>query len=1501
MNDNNETAKSEEAIKDEKLPPHVPIPGNTAVPAVATAPKQPVPAATVPPVTTVPKPAVRSVPESLKPPPSASKPAPGMIASTKKDGNDRVSADNPPQQPLNVIQTLEPPTKTPTAVVGPTSAALGSQPMSGFATSPVSMGFQSNPIPKPAVNESAIEAAREPLTKLYGPYLNKTTDRSLKDARDRLRKAITQTRALRQSFTDRVYGKYRVCLRPPPSLEEILRNAQTDPKGTILRINAEMDKLRIEKEEEKREAVKLNNEMAQSRVGERPAALANVDNADQLMFFTAGLNLVILPEDKVDASLVAGYAERSPSDNGKSKSISLAAATAGEVVLDRTRKAAAMRLERQRRKKLQTEGEASNYSRLQIISDADAKMPGPVVPKAVTTTAAQKSSSFRRASAAAAPKITRPRGAYSISASALLTMHPSADEIKVEGKRQRASTAALVSRGVASAKSIQQRLKHPHPESLGGRRRANLTPQNQSDAFAQANLANSLPPLPAAQERLERKPIEAPMPTDAGVQKAFNSCRTMLRHFTDDAGSLVSQPKISLLTSLRKMKAAGAQSTSSELSLAISVLHAVGIVRNDTASNREMFKLAPYTPSNTALNTAKFRHLYDAVKADTRTLSRRILHEPFESKKRPLEKPEAQRVPKVAKMEAQATTAPSVPESKTPVVADASKAVAVTDAIPAEKIRGGGDGVANEPGGGSDPGEREAAALTAAETSKKRPRSETAPETEQTEAAQANGPPDPYRNPAAMSAYHLANQLRHLQRPGTGDLADYLGNMHQSPQTFSSIMSGQAQPSLATMGFGQTGMMGYSLQDRAAAARAMLVREQQAALGFGPPGGATGYPHMGHHNTMSAYMGTTTAPPQQHASKKRKSSPPEETLKKPSDPGPSESAKKPAPAEPPNSAPQAPIATKGSLAGINKKLQAPKPAANPTPAKPDAKKKSGLTMFFPDVPPSLVGPIATHIRSGQFFKAVKGLGAAECGVAVKYLQEVGAAVPIPKGLVSNPLKEKLGAGNFRMVGTTAVPPITREVVASAILVWLWGTYEAAFQTVFEKTGRIDVDANCKSLIQASVDSAVGELSFEIAQSIARGRGAFAEAAAARRSMPQQNVMSGGTLSQPLGPDILKRLDISTAFIVSKALNTKLSIVQSTDAVIPKYQKCLDLLEEARVGALRARAQERTLLANLMARNTQISENFGAAYMSSVAKAGEALGHDKLFEIVQDSSTGSSTMIPYDMFADDDSFWEDSCKPPHSFTPNLTGDDLMRRAHARAVFEKALRKLQDKHQIHGGISSYGPYIDQGYDVEAKAATFNERAHAQVASPRAGTRRRVSSVVEPTLVPGTGSSAAWSWNVYDPKHFCSPLEYDKRDISNSPYGSQMSGLLKKATGAYNKGLSTRSSALQRSTVEIDWSSVAGDFHHVAVERRTTRKSQQKDSHDVPTNGGPIVAPICRRVGVGDDSCESDTEEDVSDAAVLAAHQIVLDEMKTKLDAFLEARKKHQDRRKNRQSKS
>jgi hypothetical protein len=104
------------------------------------------------------------------------------------------------------------------------------------------------------------------------------------------------------------------------------------------------------------------------------------------------------------------------------------------------------------------------------------------------------------------------------------------------------------------------------------------------------------------------------------------------------------------------------------------------------------------------------------------------------------------------------------------------------------------------------------------------------------------------------------------------------------------------------------------------------------------------------------------------------------------------------------------------------------------------------------------------------------------------------------------------------------------------------------------------------------------------------------------------------------------------------------------------------------------------------------------------------------------------------------------------------------------------------------------------------------------------------------------------------------------------------------------------LPRGTFEIDWVDVAGIFQRVELPKKVPLTAE--DTAD--SSSAQIFAPFCRKL---DDTLPSETvdsdmeDEDLSEDAILANHQAVLDEMKTKLNAFLEARKEQQERRKNR----
>jgi hypothetical protein len=492
--------------------------------------------------------------------------------------------------------------------------------------------------------------------------------------------------------------------------------------------------------------------------------------------------------------------------------------------------------------------------------------------------------------------------------------------------------------------------------------------------------------------------------------------------------------------------------------------------------------------------------------------------------------------------------------------------------------------------------------------------------------------------------------------------------------------------------------------------------------------------------------------------------------------------------------------------------------------------------------------------------------------------------------------------------------ITKDVVAATIIVWLWATQEQTFQKAFHTHGRIDVDADCKWLIQAAVDTAVSELSLEIADTVAKGEGKFAEAMAFRKAIPtlsSDDSYSGVT-------EATQKLDMCTAAIVSKALSTEMCVNSEMNSVVPKSLLLLDFLDEARLGALRVKSQERTLLATLMARNTYLSESFAHAYVSAMVRAGEALKHGRLFEIAQDETVMACTMIPYDIFTDDTGAWEDPCKPDHGFIAGLSGEDLARRAHARAMIQKSLRKLQDRHHIRGGTSIYGPFVDPEANA-SRIGTNSVKERQSLFPQRSGLKRRVSSVIESPIVPGTGSASAKNWSVYHPRLVSVPLEWDRDDAGNLPYGLNARSRFLSLSNRRNvqdpsgsKGLSgvsipnnTADQYLQRSTSEINWIDVASTFQSVEVPRKSTRyKVIEPETH--VTIDGAIFAPFYKEIKMDYSTDEEDGDgdstevEDLSEASVLARHQVVLDSMKAKLEAYLEARKKQQERRKNKTTK-
>ena len=374
-----------------------------------------------------------------------------------------------------------------------------------------------------------------------------------------------------------------------------------------------------------------------------------------------------------------------------------------------------------------------------------------------------------------------------------------------------------------------------------------------------------------------------------------------------------------------------------------------------------------------------------------------------------------------------------------------------------------------------------------------------------------------------------------------------------------------------------------------------------------------------------------------------------------------------------------------------------------------------------------------------------------------------------------------------------------------------------------------------------------------------------------------------------------------------------------------FHTLVQFLDECRICALESRSEERVLLANLLSLKSVMSESFSHAYVSSMVRAGDALDHDSLAEILVDDKLKISTLLPFDILKDAAGAWEDPSRPEQGYTPNLTGDVLTKMAHSRAMIQKSMRRLQDRHNIKAGTPTSGAYTDQlggQSSVSSAGAVSNtgSKTASSTGTPKSWSRRKGGgggTWSEGPISSGTGSANASSWSLYDPKHFSAPVNWKLDTAEYSPYGRHRSDKkrplpLPNTTGqTFNakKHKSTPSlsvdtspvatASFARGTNEIDWNTVADSFHGVNLKRNTL--AHAKSTH--PANASyksNIISPFCRQLTsspVGSDD-ESDTEEDLSDEAVLARHQVVLDEMKEKLTAFMESRKRQQERKKSRQ---
>jgi hypothetical protein len=351
---------------------------------------------------------------------------------------------------------------------------------------------------------------------------------------------------------------------------------------------------------------------------------------------------------------------------------------------------------------------------------------------------------------------------------------------------------------------------------------------------------------------------------------------------------------------------------------------------------------------------------------------------------------------------------------------------------------------------------------------------------------------------------------------------------------------------------------------------------------------------------------------------------------------------------------------------------------------------------------------------------------------------------------------------------------------------------------------------------------------------------------------------------------------------------------------------LGLLDSLRMEALKAKVQERVLLATLVSRHGKMSEAFSNAYVSAIIRAGEALGHEDVCEIAQDERCRASTMMPYDFFHDHTGLWEEPCRPQSGVNPDTTGKELKRQAHAKSLIQKSMKKLQDCLGLQGGIHDGGPYFSKGTIGAASpspSGTPTAKEAVLVRTNSSSLKRKGSQTWDTTVMPGTGITGVPD-SIFNPGHWIEPMLWDSNNTSNTPYGRHQVGLrpsIYSVGGSLSenkwKTLKKFPEALQnRSTHEVKWEDVADMFLHGG----STRKIILDLGGESGSKKKKIIAPFVRSfditsLNVDDEDSEDYSDEDISDETVLKRHQEILDNMSKKITALSEKQSQPRGRKK------
>eukprot|EP00804_Cyclotella_cryptica_P017526 CCRYP_006699-RA/>CCRYP_006699-RA protein AED:0.01 eAED:0.01 QI:265/1/1/1/1/1/3/77/1518 len=1349
--------------------------------------------------------------------------------------------------------------------------------------------------PAPALSAPAPDASRPPiapppttLEQSYSPFVL-PHDTSLTTARSRLRTALEQTRLLRQSFTEQVYERYGVILKAVPSHSEneaLLSEICADPLSAARR-------LEVAEAEKKRER-------------ERSKAENEGENDPLASFGGDGLHLVVLPE------------EQSQLEEGKRGGvvISAASAAATEGLLDRIR----------RSRGLATFASESNDEKRRKSGEYTVEsLRGRGGAGADRSLASSPSLSVdSHLGGGGQQHLRQPQGlavqpSRKSGYSAMFTLSPEGESL-LKNKKYNAVQSALLSRGVGvsemkrdprvgSSLVMHQRAipkgfyETALPQLLGARQVGRMEVRRVHARRAVRSVIREIMGMEREdEEKLERlgdgNDGEEQKKDDGNDDKdgkdgqgsseigLFNRLKSLSDQHHEKNGTSDQGRDKSNGNGDSGGKATGSTTANLEIDpiLAYSVMNAVGLIQ--VKDEKDVVTQSPCEKADSETSIAKTLGLSSLTNlSPVSDFVKSFLPVGNGNKRKQSEDPdnngqEAKKLKVDAKSE----------EGKDEVL----------------HIRGGG---------GNEPEEKPT----------------TQPPQRQTSGSAAPAPsnanmtnnnlslfqqPSLYNlNPAAigslassLDAYQsaaLAHQLGipmgrlpsyQIGAPGAPDLSDFFLRSQLAAANADRTSLGSTNLSHTAI---LSGQLNFSLRDQQEAVTAMILREQQnvAAAAAAAAHYQVALSSLATQNPYSAYTGPIQAslssqPAAAAAATKQSQLKTTGVLPQPNEANPSRplqrkrsrslgtdgqtanSPKRPkskvknkekqtSPLARPASAPvQPPPVILPDAVVTVKEETAPPDVNTANVCRPELH-------FTPPEPPQGLSPeIAQLILDSKFHEAY-ALSHEKSDqsedLLVEFLLSLAAAVPIPKTAISDTVRNELAKRTSlkEFAGESTFASVSRDVIVATIAVCLWAKHEKYYKESFLTLEPANANPKSNTIIKFAVDKSLSALA------------AICES----HSSDVSGIRKG-----------------EVASIVNKSLMMRVVINNQMDASLPMMDDILGLLDSLRMEALKAKVQERVLLATLVARHGKMSETFSNSYVSAIIRAGEALGHEDVCEIAQDEKCRASTMLPYDFFHDQTGLWEEPCRPPLGVYPDSTGKELKRRAHAKTVIQKSMKKLQNCLGLKGGVSDGGPYYSDsatGVTAPSPVSTPTASQAVLVRTNSSNLKRKGSQTWDTSFIPGTATTGVPD-SIFNPGHWIAPMPWDLNDASNTPYGRHQVGIRPSIVSVGGSTSESKWKKLEkyplalryRSTHEVKWEDVADMFLHGG----STRKIVLDLGGDTSIKKKNIIAPFVRPFDVSSIKAEGKDDEeisyeDVSDETVLRRHQEILDDMMRKLVAVTE----------------